>query len=111
MEQQQTDKSIPVGFWNKTLTALETCREESTRMLKITKLKWDATFYKRQRMDMYRTLGRTVYQLTKSGEIAHPQVGLTVMEIDELTKKIIEKELQIQEQSALAFGNIKNHRT
>lgn len=111
MEHQPTDKAAPTGFWNKTLTAIETCREESTRVLKITKLKWDATFYKRQRLAMYRNLGRVVYQLTKSGEITHPQVGLTVMEIDELTKKILEKELLIQEQSALAFGNIKNHRT
>ena len=96
------------GFWNRTLTALETCREESTRMMRITKLKWDATRFKRQRMALYRTLGKSAYQLQKSSEISHFQIQEGCSQIDAVTQKIAENEALIQKLSATAFSNLKN---
>lgn len=98
------------GFWNRTLTALETCREESTRMLRITKLKWDATNCKRQRRALYRNLGRAAYQLQKASEITHHRIEEGCAAIDAVTRQIAEKEAVIQELSAVAFAGLKNHR-
>lgn len=103
----QENRRLNPGFWQKTLAAIETCREESTRMLKITKLKWDATQFKRQKLKLYQNLGKMTHELTKLGDIDHPKVKENIQTIETLTKKIEDKELSIQELSALVFTKTK----
>lgn len=82
-------------FWDRAKVKLEQCREESTRFLKVGKLKWDHTNYQRQRAHLYRRLGEKAYQLLKEGQFDPSDVQQLIERIDDLNTRISEHQEEI----------------
>ena len=78
------------SFWDKAKGHLEKCREESSKFIKVGKLKWDQTTLQQRKTTLLKQLGSQTFTMLEEGNFEAENLSSIIEEIKSLDEKLQE---------------------